>query len=581
MPVVNYNFQAKLTGNSYSHGQGEQTIAPARETTIREALDHLKTRPNDRFMRTHLLKSLTSLKEEGVKLAIELFKQEPSLPLFGFLVKTGSTSSQYPAVMAALQSPGREAGLAMFHRHPSPRVRAVLKGEAIKLTSIWERYFSLNREHHLAFQSIPGFSLPITADLLPVKNETAVNLADFKPEVSASISFRTGTGLRMVKPMETFTRLESVLKLFNDQPISLAQYHGTYFALFFVPSTRRVAVGPHEHTLTGTGHGSGKGLTQQAALVSAVMEALERYSAAEGVGNNWPGGYVTDLSLTQKTLAELRRDGLAALDPNQCNLEYPYENQPLHWVRGEVKNGSGESEIMVPAQIVFEGSNLDEVEVFAASSNGLASGNTLAEAKLHALLEVIERDGDYSMYYQPTRTFALSAEDKAVGPIIQAYGAKGLNVQLLDLTTEFGVPTYRAFIHLRDQILSGSGAHLDGRIAAFRAICELNTKAFIYEKHNRSLTPAARQQADVRTMPFETLPSFSTMNVEEDLALAERLMIANGLPVVYVDLTRADLQIPVVRAIVPGLDLPPVISRRQVKHLLEMFGSEGQLSDRP
>ncbi|MFA6170775.1 MAG: YcaO-like family protein [Candidatus Margulisiibacteriota bacterium] len=576
MPVVNYNSQTKLTGSSYSHGQGGQTITPARETTIREALDHLKTRPNDRFMRSHLLKSLISLKEEGIKLAVELFKQEPSLPLFGFLVKTGSSSSQYPAVMAALQSLGMQAGLEMFRRHPSPSVRAVLKGEAIRLTSIWERYFSLNRERHLAFQSMPRFSLPITTDLLPVKGKTAVNLANFKPEVSTSISFRTGTGLRTVKPMETFARLESV-KLFsdNDQSISLVQYHGTDFALFFAPSTRRVAVGPHEHTLTGTGHGSGKGLTQQAALVSAVMEALERYSAAEGVGNNWPGGYVADLSLTQKTLAELRRDGLAALDPNQFNLEHPYENQSLHWVKGEVKNGSGESKIMVPAQIVFENSNLDEVEVFLTSSNGLASGNTMAEAKLHALLEVIERDGDYSMYYQPARTFALSAEDQVVGPIIQAYGAKGLSVQLLDLTTEFGVPTYRAFIHLHEQILSGSGAHLDGRIAAFRAICELNTKAFIYERHNRSLTPAAEQRADVRTRQFETLPSFSTMNVEEDLALAERLMIANGLSVVYVDLTRADLGIPVVRAIVPGLDLPPVISRRQVKHLLEMFGSEG------
>src|SRR3989339_689801 len=229
MPVANYNFQIKLTGSSYSHGQGGQTITPAREITIQEALDHLKTRPNDRFMRYHLLKSLTSLKEEGIKLAVELFKQEPSLPLFGFLVKTGSSSSQYPAVMAALQSPGRQAGLEMFRRHPSPSVRAVLKGEAIGLTSIWERYFSLNRERHLAFQSIPSFSLPITTDLLPIKGETAVNLADFKPGVSASFSFRPGTGWKTVKPMETFARLESVKLLSdNDQPISLAQYHGTY-----------------------------------------------------------------------------------------------------------------------------------------------------------------------------------------------------------------------------------------------------------------------------------------------------------------------------------------------------------------
>ena len=40
---------------------------------------------------------------------------------------------------------------------------------------------------------------------------------------------------------------------------------------------------------------------------------------------------------------------------------------------------------------------------------------------------------------------------------------------------------------------------------------------------------------------------------EEELALLERLLTAHGHSPVYVDLTREDLELPVVRAIAPGL----------------------------
>jgi ribosomal protein S12 methylthiotransferase accessory factor len=45
------------------------------------------------------------------------------------------------------------------------------------------------------------------------------------------------------------------------------------------------------------------------------------------------------------------------------------------------------------------------------------------------------------------------------------------------------------------------------------------------------------------------------------LNTVERLLLSNGLKPIYVDLTRKDLDIPVVRAFVPGLEFMPILDR--------------------
>ncbi|MBW1744081.1 MAG: YcaO-like family protein, partial [Deltaproteobacteria bacterium] len=52
-----------------------------------------------------------------------------------------------------------------------------------------------------------------------------------------------------------------------------------------------------------------------------------------------------------------------------------------------------------------------------------------------------------------------------------------------------------------------------------------------------------------------TLPDYSSGNASRDLRLLERLLITNGYQPIYVNLTRKDLDIPVVKAIIPGLEM--------------------------
>lgn len=53
---------------------------------------------------------------------------------------------------------------------------------------------------------------------------------------------------------------------------------------------------------------------------------------------------------------------------------------------------------------------------------------------------------------------------------------------------------------------------------------------------------------------LEDLPDHATGSAEGDLMVLEETLLANGYPPTYADLTRRDLGIPAVRAIVPGLE---------------------------
>ena len=56
-------------------------------------------------------------------------------------------------------------------------------------------------------------------------------------------------------------------------------------------------------------------------------------------------------------------------------------------------------------------------------------------------------------------------------------------------------------------------------------------------------------------VPLENLPDYATGNAESDLSLLEQLLGANSFYPVYINLTRRDLDFPVVKALIPGMEL--------------------------
>jgi ribosomal protein S12 methylthiotransferase accessory factor YcaO len=301
------------------------------------------------------------------------------------------------------------------------------------------------------------------------------------------------------------------------------------------------------------------------------MEVVERVSSFASIDSQAALHYKDGLRLIQACYEDLRENAHEVLNPNDMNLEVPYENQPLYWVPAQRVDEQGTHLTHVPAQLVFLFCNLDEISLTSGPpSTGLASGNTMEEAKLHALLEVIERDAERVMPYCEERCFLLESDLPEVEDILQRSAQEGLQVQFLDITTELGVPCYKAFAQgPGGEILKGCAAHLDGKRAAVSALLELPF-------HPSWFRPVPALPG-VKRMKEDTLSDYSSGNASHDLRLLERLLITNGYQPIYVNLTREDLDIPVVKAIVPGLEMFAEfdefssLSLRQFAHYLKVL----------
>jgi ribosomal protein S12 methylthiotransferase accessory factor YcaO len=279
------------------------------------------------------------------------------------------------------------------------------------------------------------------------------------------------------------------------------------------------------------------------------MEIVERCSSFTSVVDFRLPDTAQDHHLRRARLSELNAKGLRALNPDALGLEVPYEDQPIYWIQGELADD--QAAILVPFQAVFLFANLDEIDLFSGlGSTGLAAGGTRVQAKFHALLECIERDAEAVSLFNAKHCFRLASRDAAVGSLLADYRQRGIDVIFQDCRTGLGVPCYKCFVvgPGSDELAKGTSAHFAGWQAALSALTET---PYPYP-HG----PASRPGPDDLPIRYlETLPDYSSGNMAADLHRLETLLAANQLHPVYVDLTRRDLSIPVVRAFIPGLEL--------------------------
>jgi ribosomal protein S12 methylthiotransferase accessory factor YcaO len=145
----------------------------------------------------------------------------------------------------------------------------------------------------------------------------------------------------------------------------------------------------------------------------------------------------------------------------------------------------------------------------------------------------------------------------------------GRKLWVLDVTSDLGVPTYVAILHWmqngQENIEFGSGAHFDKRIALLRTLTELNQFMSIGmmgggtgEKPSLDgVTPLRLEEypflTPKRRTAVRTRPSArSTTPATQVLACVEIARRA-GLDFLVLNQTRPDVEVPVVRVIVPGL----------------------------
>ena len=126
---------------------------------------------------------------------------------------------------------------------------------------------------------------------------------------------------------------------------------------------------------------------------------------------------------------------------------------------------SAQTERWLPTALCYFGAAIPGHEVCVAESNGNAAGNTLAEAILHGVLELVERDHVALWWYNRVRRPAVEL-DTIAEPWLQAlrehFVTVGRELWVLDLTADLGICAAAAVSCGNDggDVRIGFGAHL-------------------------------------------------------------------------------------------------------------------------
>ncbi len=515
---------------------------PKEELSFDQILEKAKAAPMDDFMHKRLLSRLGSLDTEELAELFEKAASENDGKLLAAIYETALTVERHGELKP------RFAGMDLKELSAlSPLVYIKWeKSENRELNGKWMELFNKNITRH---EALPA---PADTGLAPLFEKADLG-ARFgaKTDIEAICQkYRKETDYKPVPLMDTTVmalRKLNALGVFHEGEMRHEASLSPYALIRKWKMNLSVATGRNRYTLSGIQNSYGKGLRVEAARASNLMEVAERVSSFASVTDERVTGYKTPHPLTRASFGELVKSGAKALDPNLMALEVPYEDETVYWIKGE---NAAEEAVLVPVQAIFLFCNLDEPGLFSGlGSTGLASGNTMAEAKVSALLEVIERDCEGTTPFHPSQLFRTVTRIPGVASLFGAYNECGTHIQFQDLTSHLGVPCCKCFVIDEDgKIQKGTGAHLSAERALVSAMTE-TTHPF----PNGPETDAVPE--DLLTVLLEELPDYRTGTPEGDLALLEEILTQNGHHPVYVDLTREDLDIPVVKAIVPGLEL--------------------------
>jgi ribosomal protein S12 methylthiotransferase accessory factor len=327
----------------------------------------------------------------------------------------------------------------------------------------------------------------------------------------------------------------------------------------------------------------GKGLNADTAQVSAMMEAVERVSAEQ-----------VERPTRRLSFRNISEEVSTAIDPRVFDLPDDSsfgDDRPIAWIDGwdlirrEI--------VWLPLDLAI--SPAGDGVLCHVDTNGLAAGNTLLEAVVHALCEVIERDALGLFLF---RSLFADAEEQVDGrriapeslpPACREWSARiaknDLSVETELLDCEVGIAVFRSVVTDHGYPCGGDGntrrfvglgASPNAAVAVTRSVMEAvqSRVAAVQAARDSFNTLSASWRPSIPRLPLRDIearsrialadiPTFASDDLREDLSyLLNRVTGAGFDRVIAVNLSRRDFGMPVVRIRVPGLTSFAVNRRR-------------------
>ncbi len=288
-------------------------------------------------------------------------------------------------------------------------------------------------------------------------------------------------------------------------------------------------------------HG-GKGVSRDQKIASCLLEGIERYC----------GKYRGDEKLTVARYEDVRKDAIppAEFVPSRLQMEN-WEGREIEWVWGY--SLTRKKPVLVPAVFTFLAFKSRASRFVNYDSNGLAAGNTLEEAILHGICEVVERDSALIVMKNRMRVPEI---DYPLSPKLVKL-LNGAECRVFNFTLDIPVPVLGTMVGETLAV----GAHLDPDVALTRAVTEA-LQIFPQKSPVDFLKSGKKGTFNLKNLASDDL--------KESIETCVRLLKKAGLETIVVDLSRPDVPFPVVRVLIPGtqpIDAPgmPRLSKRCIE----------------
>ncbi len=310
----------------------------------------------------------------------------------------------------------------------------------------------------------------------------------------------------------------------------------------------------------------GKGITADQAKAGALMELVERYSAVSFLDHDDTNHFIA------------RYDDIRQHVPAPQILLEPFEryrhNQqgiltdlcacPLGWT-WSYSLTQGKS-FLFPLKWF----------AFIYGTTGFAAGNTLEEAILQALCEVVERHAISTVIMEKLPTPSIDP-DSMRQPVIQGLISKfhqaGISTHIKDFSQGLGIPTVEVLAFDPQapvdtvRIYNAAGTHIDKNIALIRALteiaqhrCQIIERETIQKKRGgptycfprfRNLDEAEFLIDDASIISMDDLPDHPGTDFRSEIGWIVSALSRAGMEVFVTDVTHPRLGIPVVIVTIP------------------------------
>jgi YcaO-like protein with predicted kinase domain len=314
----------------------------------------------------------------------------------------------------------------------------------------------------------------------------------------------------------------------------------------------------------------GKGVSEAQCLASAMMEAVERYSGQKFPHHRTIHARFDEIRAWALGPEEFRFPGV----PLKCFSCVDRERgcfEDLHRVSNEWTWGyslARKRPLLIPSAVVFYPFISEEGTSFMFNdTGGLSAGNTIEEAILHGIAEVVERDALFQAFNLGHLTEAgiVNCCEASTGLLRDCLNRLDPleSVFAFQVTNEVSgpnIPTFTAFsCHKGAQgrrYFGGSGTSLSPEVGLLRALTEMEQQKIrqgVLAGLERDSWVTRRDLNSEDGVAVKDLADRSTKEACSDIQIYLSELRKLGADTLVVNLTHPDLQIPAVRVIIPKL----------------------------